>query len=105
MLKDWLLPWRWFQRRHFITEFQRYTLTIRLMKVRLARKTYAYELDLLQRDRFSWKEVGTIRLQDVTHLKRLFIDLDNHPAVLACAERLRDRLMALLAWARETGRM
>ncbi len=33
------------------------------------------------------------------------VDLDSDPAVVACVERLRDRLRALLAWAKETGRM
>lgn len=33
------------------------------------------------------------------------VDLEEHPAVLACVERMRDRLRALLLWAKATGRL
>ena len=48
--------------------------------------------------------LGMIGVEQMLAREEAVIDEEHH-LLVACRERLRDRLRSLLAWARETGRM
>lgn len=62
--------------RHFISEFQRYNLKLHLMRVKTAKNTFAYEIDIFIRKKYDWLKVGSVQQQDVDHLYRLLHEVE-----------------------------
>ncbi len=80
-LFTWLIVWplkrltKWLyfggKQRTRIREFLAPDMKIKLMRVRLSRKNYAYEVDFLVKKKFLWEKVGKFRLSDADLIIRL----------------------------------
>jgi hypothetical protein len=58
--------------RHLVSDFQIQLLKVELFRVQRAEQTYCYQLDVLERRKYDFVKVGTLKLEDVERLGQLF---------------------------------